>query len=88
MGKRIESSKIGYVQRAFLTRTWAALDQEDDRIDDNGIFDQIARLKRDADAYAQADRGNNYGYPARDFDVRKVRVTLIVEDITDGEAEA
>jgi hypothetical protein len=27
-------------------------------------------------------------YPSRDFDVRRVRVTLIVEDITDWEAEA
>lgn len=84
-GKRIESSKIGYVQRAYFNKQWASLYQREDSLADNGIFDQVARRKRDADAYAKADRKSNRESPERDFDVLKVRVTLIVEDITGGD---
>jgi hypothetical protein len=88
MSKRIESSKVGYVQRAYFDKQWASLHQRDDSLTDNGIFDQVSRRKRDAQKYAQEERIDMPEYPSRDFDVRRVRVTLIVEDITDWEAEA
>ena len=84
MSKRIESSKTGYVQRSYLTKQWATLMQSDEEITDNGLFCQIARRKCDALGYAKMDRANYPDEPPSAFDVRRVRVTLIVEDITDG----
>lgn len=88
MGKRWQSTKTGYVQAGFLNRQDTLLEWSNGGLLTPEAFNHFDRNKQDATAAAKSDAVCFPRLPARDFDVRKVRVTLIVEDITDEEEAA
>ena len=88
MGKRWQSTKTGYVQAGFLNRQDTLLEWSNGGLLTPEAFNLFDRNKQDATAAAKSDAVCFPRLPARDFEVRRVRVTVLFEDITDGEEAA
>lgn len=92
MGKRIESSNTGYLFAGYIAEEGCRL-----KWSEFGVIrtpDALEELYRRRESCATDGKHLSqhkpipWGWRKEDFRPRKVRVTLTVEDITDGEEQA
>ena len=89
MGKRIESSKTGYLFAGYVVEEECRVKwSEFDLIQPPNAMTELYRRRSDCSRDGKTITGSWRGWSDDDYKPRKVRVTLIVEDITDGEDAA
>lgn len=87
MGKRYTHTLQGYIQKGLLSKETTRMNCTYCGIESPGVFEQIIPNRKSAQDAARRDAvrwGDQLSEAC--YDVRKVRVTAIIEDITDREA--
>lgn len=89
MGKRIESSKTGYLFAGYVAEDECRVRwSECDLIQPPNALTELYRSRSDCARDGKTLMGSRRGWSDDDYKPRKVRVTMIVEDITDWDEQA